>query len=252
MQKSLLIVHPEDPTTNFLDKIKNHLNDNLTGLTHHFNVKENVESHEQCINNILHHSESGLILFMGHGRSNYLYGAKGKYFGNDFVSEEAKKEHPEDYFHKEEFINFENIVMFKNKKVFCLTCNSNGKIGAEAIKKGAKVFFGFGNLPTSIEELIEQGEKNEPGTSLASVEKVLKTEINYIVKQSITIGIKKEYTFKQLFDLIRFMTNQKITYYLIEQKKISERKIIANYLYNFKKGMVIYGDVKAKLIDKQV
>ncbi|SDU11885.1 hypothetical protein SAMN04487762_1908 [Polaribacter sp. Hel1_33_78] len=248
MQKSLLIIHPEDSTTGFLDKIKNHLNGELTDLTHHYNVKPNEESHQNCLQSISEHPENGLILFMGHGRSNYLYGAKGKSFDNAFVSEDAKKEHSEDYFHKEEFITFDNIDKFKKKKVFCLTCNSNGKIGKESIKKGAKVFLGFGDLPTSIEELKEQGEENKPGTSLASIERVLKTEINYIIKKSITIGIKKNQTFEQLFELIRFMTNQRISYYLVDQKKVSERKLIANYLYDFKKGIVVYGNGKEKLI----
>ncbi|WP_188466217.1 hypothetical protein [Bizionia arctica] len=185
---------------------------------------------------------------MGHGRSNYLYGAKGKLFDNAFISEDAKKEHPEDYFYKEEFITFDNIDSFKGKKIFCLTCNSNGKIGLEAIRKGAKVFLGFGDLPTSIEELKEQKEENKPGTSLAKIEKALKTEINYIIKKSITICIQKNQTFEQLVDLIRFITNQRISYYLVDQKKISERKLIANYLYDFKQGIVIYGNRKEKLI----
>lgn len=248
MQKPILIIHPEDSSTDFLDKIKNHLINELTDLTHHYNVKPNEESHRNCLQGILDHSEEGLILFMGHGRSNFLYGAKGTSFGNAFVSEEAKKEHPENYFHKEVFINFGNIDVFKNKKVFCLTCNSNEKIGKEAIKKGAKVFLGFGDLPTSIDELKEQGAENKPGISLASIERVLKTEINYIVKKSIAISVKKNQTFEQLFDLIRFMTNQRISYYLVDQKKVSERKLIANYLYDFKQGVVVYGNEKEKLI----
>jgi hypothetical protein len=249
MRKPLLIIHPEDSTTGFLDKIKSHLKRELTGLTHHYNVKPNEGSHNNCFQSISDHSEDGLILFMGHGRSNFLYGAKGKLFDSDFISDDAKEESPENYFYKEEFITLDNIDVFKNKKVVCLTCNSNGIIGKEAIDKGAKVFLGFGNLPSSIEELIEQGEKNETGTSLASVEKVLKTEINYIIKKSITIGINKNYNFEQLFDVIRFIGNQRIAFYLINQKKVSERKIIANYLYSFKKGIVIYGNAKEKLIE---
>jgi hypothetical protein len=186
---------------------------------------------------------------MGHGRSSYLQGARGRLFGNDFVSEDARQEHPEDYFDKEEFITVSNIDRFKGKKIFCLTCNSNGVIGREAVRKGAKVFLGFGDLPTSKEELEEQGEENGPGTSLASIEKVLKTEINYIVKRSIVIGIKKNLNFYQLTDLIRFITNQRIAFYLVDQKKIRERKIIANYLYHFKSGMIVYGNAEEKLVE---
>lgn len=248
MQKLLLIIHPQDSTTAFLNKIKNHLNNELSEITHHYNIKLNDESHQSCLKNIIEHSEKGLILFMGHGRSDFLYGSKGKYYG-ELVSEDAKKEHPEDYFHKEEFITINNIEVFNNKKVICLSCNSNGKIGSEAIKKGTKVFLGFGELPTSIEELKEQGEENKTGTSLSLIEKILKSEINYIIKQSIEYGIKNKHTFEQLYDFIRFITNQKIAFYLKNQNKIKERKIIVNYLYDFKKGIEIFGNKKESLID---
>lgn len=248
MQKLLLIIHPQDSTTTFLDKIKNYLKIELSDITHHYNIKLNDESHQNCLKNIVDHSENGLVLFMGHGRSDFLYGSKGKYY-SELVSEDAKKEHPEDYFYKEEFITINNIEVFNNKKVICLSCNSNGKIGSEAIRSGAKVFLGFGDLPTSMEELKEHGEENKTGTSLILIEKVLKSEINYIIKKSVEYAIKNKYNFEQLNDFIRFLTNQKISFYLKNQSKIKERKIIANYLYAFKKGIEIFGNKKENLID---
>lgn len=248
MQKQLLIIHPQDSTTTFLDKIKNYLNSELPYITHHYNIKLNNESHQNCLQKIIEHSESGLIIFMGHGRSDFLYGSKGKYYG-ELVSEDAKKEHPENYFHLEKFITFNNIDVFYNKKVICLSCNSNGKIANEAIKNGTKVFVGFGELPTSIEELKEQGEENKVGTSLALIEKTLKSEINYIIKKSLEYSIKNNYTFEQLYDFMKFLTNQKIAFYLIDQSRVKERKIIANYLYDFKKGIEIFGNKNEFLID---
>lgn len=185
---------------------------------------------------------------MGHGKSNCLYGAKGDYYGT-LENELIKEEEPDKYFYEDNFINYQNISVFKDKKIISLSCNSNGQIGKKAIEFGAKVFLGFGDLPTSVSELKEMGEESKSGVSLSTVEQAIKTEINYIIKRSIEIGIVNKFSFSELVELIHFITNQRISDYLINQKKISERKLIANYLYDFKKEIKIFGDKNEKLIN---
>lgn len=160
----------------------------------------------------------------------------------------VEAEEPDKYFYEDNFINEQNLSVFKEKKVIALSCNSNAQLGRKSVENGAKVFLGFGDLPTSIEELKEQGEESKSGVSLGKIEQALKTEINDIIKKSIGIGINKNYTFSELVDLIYFVTNQKISHYLVNQKKISERKLIANYLYTFKKELKVYGNGKEKLL----
>jgi hypothetical protein len=248
MDKSILIVHPYDKSTSFLERIKNHLQAEFQDSGHYFSVKPNEASHNQCLETIKDFSKNGLLLFMGHGKSNCLYGAKGDYYGtleNDLI----KAEEPDKYFYEDNFINENNLSIFKGKKIISLSCNSNGQIGRKSVENGAKVFLGFGDLPTSIEELEEQGEKSKSGVSLGKIEQALKTEINDIIKKSVRIGIIKNYSFSELVDLINFITNQKISHYLVNQKKVSERKLIANYLYTFKKEIKIYGNGKENLIE---
>lgn len=247
MVKKLLIVHPYDKSTQFLERIKNYLQSEFENNTHYFSVKPTDSSHNLCLETISSFSENGLVFFMGHGKSNCLYGAKGALYAS-IENEEVKHEDPEKYYYNENFINTENINVFKNKKVIALSCNSNEQVGREAVIKGAKVFLGFGDLPTSIGELKDKGEKGKTGISLATIEQALKTDINDIIKKSISIGIHKNYTFSQLQDLIYFITNQKISSLLVDQKNINERKLIANYLYSFKKEIKIYGDKNEKLI----
>ena len=105
-----------------------------------------------------------------------------------------------------------------------------------------------GWIPSN-EELEEQGEENKPGVSLSKITKALKTEISYTMKRSIEIGIRKDYTFSELVNFIHFMITQKISHYLVDQKKLKERKIIANYLYTFKKSIKIYGNGNEKLLN---
>lgn len=248
MSKRILIVHPHDKSTGFLDRIKSHLQSKFSEDCHYFNIKPQFVSHKQCLSEINNFSGKGLILFMGHGKSNCLYGAKGDYYGT-LENELVKEEDPEKYFYEDNFINDQNINVFKDKKVISLSCNSNGQIGRKAIEFGAKVFIGFGDLPTSVGELEDKGEESKTGISLSTVEQAIKTEINYIIKKSIEIGIIKKYSFAELVELIHFISNQRISDYLVNQKKISERKLIANYIYNFKKEIKIYGNKNEKLIE---
>lgn len=247
MAKNILIIHPYDKTTTFLERIKNYLQYSFSENLHYYNIKTNKGSHKYCLDIIQKFSPNGFILYMGHGKSNCLYGAIGDYC-EAFTDNEAKIENPEEYFSNTDFINLENVKVFNNKKVICLTCNSNSQIGRRALENGVKVFVGFGDLPTSTGELKEQGEENRLGVSLKMIEKALKSEINYIIKKSIQIAVEKDYTFRELVDLIHFITNQRINYYLVDQKKVKERKLIANYLYTFKKEIKIYGNGNEKLV----
>lgn len=246
MQKSLFIIHPKDSTTTFLNKIKKHISICFPEDAHFFDIQTNDKSHQECIEAIKVHQSNGLIIFLGHGTSYKLYGSKGSgsVYGNEIIQAES----PSLIYDNNNFINFSNIDVFANKKIISLSCNSNGKIGKEALMKGAKVFLGFGDLPTSIDELEDLGEKSESGTSLKSIVKNLKSELNYIIKKSLEIGIRNSLNFNQLCDLIKFITNQRITYFLIDCKTFNERRIIANHLYDIKKGIIIYGDGKEKLI----
>lgn len=246
MDKNLLIIHPYDKSTVFLERIKNHLQAKFPENCHYFNIKPQLASHKQCLSEINNFYEEGLILFMGHGKSNCLYGAKGDFYGT-LENELVKEENPEKYFYEDNFINDQNINIFNNKKVISLSCNSSGQIGRKAVESGAKVFLGFGDIPSSVGELEDKGEKSKTGTSLSTIEQAIKTEINYIIKKSIEIGIVNKYSFSELVELIYFISNQRISDYLVNQKKINERKLIANYLYDFKKEIKIYGDKNEKL-----
>jgi len=248
MCKKILIVHPYDKSTTFLDRIKSHLQSTFYDDLHYFSVKPHKASHTKCLDTIQNFSDNGLLLFMGHGKSNCLFGAKGDYYGT-LENELIIAEEPEKYFYEDNFINEKNLNIFNEKKVIALSCNSNAQIGRKSVENGAKVFLGFGDLPTSVNELKDKGEESKFGISLSTIEQAIKTEINYIMKRSLEIGISKSYSFIQLYELIQFITNQKINHYLIDKKKINERKIIANYLYNFKREMKIFGDKNIKLVD---
>jgi hypothetical protein len=203
------------------------------------------ESHEQCAERIKEHPEEGIIIFLGHGRSDRLFGSCGdRYDTRDFVSPEAIDEDPESYYFNGNFIGKENINLFKNKKVFCLACRSN-ELAEFAIDGGAKTFIGFGDIPTSLAEFQEKGV--EANSTMVST---MKTEINRIVKVSLAYCIKRNSSFEDLMEMINYTTNQRIGDILTNYTWFKERHAVADHLYYFKKEACILGDKAIKLLSK--
>ena len=184
------------------------------------------------------------VIFFGHGKSDILCGSKGKYYDNlGFNNEVLFLENPRDYYYKETFIDKSNINIFKNKNIFCLSCNSNEKIANYAIDAGANSFIGFGNIPTSIEEFIDLKYENVSSDLVRN----MKTEINYIIKTSLNLAIKNNSTIEQLGNNIIFFSNQRIADILVNQKKYKDRFILTDNIYLFKKEMKIFGNKNSKL-----
>jgi hypothetical protein len=242
---SILIIHPKDKTTSFLDRIKNYLITNFNDKAHHFNIYPNDKSHSDCLERISTHPADGLIIFLGHGRSDRLYGSKGDLYESlEFVSPEAINEDPSNFYYNDNFINETNIDIFKGKKIFCLSCNSKDKIGQLAIDKGTKSFFGFGDSPTSIAEFNQSGE-DVGNNFIASI----KNEINYIIKISLTYSITNNYSFQELLNILRFITNQRLSDTLMSAKKIKKRHLLADFLYYLKSDASIIGERNIKLLE---
>lgn len=242
--RPILIVHPNDKTTSFLNKIKNHIVSSFKEQVHHYNVYPNEDSHNNCLNRISNHPKEGLIIFLGHGRTDRLYGSKGNLFGEiDFASSDAIDENPELFYYNDNFINESNINVFEGKKVFCLACNSNNRIAQFAIENGATSFLGFGDIPTSKNEFEEKKE-----IVSKNFIKRMKAELNYIVKTCLAIGLRKGLTFEELLNYIQFLTNQRLANIIMNEKHFKERYLLADYLYYFKKEAVVLGAKKSKLI----
>lgn len=241
--KKIFIIHPEDSTTSFLNRIKNNLVANHSDIIHHFNVKPNQYSKNKCLETISKLPKNSFVIFLGHGRSDGLHGSKGKLYENkDLTSQYIIDENPDQYYYDHAFIDTENIGVFKDKNIFCLACNSNSKIASYAIEANATSFLGFGDIPTSISEF----KDNYKNVSTDLV-KMMKTEINYIIKTSLHIAIKKNLSIEGLLDHIKFISNQRISEILVHQKWNKDRYILCDNIYFLKNEATVFGDKKSKL-----
>lgn len=245
MKKRILIVHPHDKSTSFLERIKNHLICQLPNDVHYFNIKPNEISHQQCLEKISEHPSEGIVLFLGHGRSDRLFGSKGDLYENiEFVSEDAREANPEKYYFNDNFINETNSQIFKGKKVVCLACKSNEVIALSALNNNAISFLGFGDIPTSAAEFRKNGEENFTSSLVAT----MKAEVCYIIKTSLVYSINNGHSFGDFLNTIKFITNQRIGFFRINAKWFRDRHLLADYLYFFKREALLLGDKKVRIL----
>jgi hypothetical protein len=230
----IFAIYPTDEreSTKFLNKINTYLKIKLGSNWHCYKVKFNDEDHNRCLEQA-RGSDAKFILFMGHGRSDCLYGSCAKE-AHEFVSQEAIAENPHIY-RKENFIHAGNISNFSNKVLFSFSCNSNknttNSIGRKAIENGVVSFVGFGDITTDFIE-----EDNFPKKAI----EVFKYLITKIIKESLYISVINNYTVDRLVDLIKINTYKEIQKLLCTKNR--HKKIIIEKLILFKNEIVIFGN----------
>lgn len=235
LKHKIYCIHPYDRTTQFLERIVNHLRQEFGSEFHCFKVKANNASHLDCLKAI-EVQKNNFVLFLGHGKSNLLYGACGDNADNLFTSGYAQEESSSHY-KNEQFLFSENIGVLKSNIVLSLSCNSNEKgkncLGVFAIQTGAKSFIGFGDIPTDYDEQVDFTEREIA---------IFKGIINRVIKKSIAISFKKNFTVEKLVDTIKILTNKEIQNLIYKHKGVKYRHRIAKHLFRFKEDIVIFGD----------
>lgn len=229
----IFCVYPHDRTTFFLDRIVSFLKNNLGDKFHCYKVKLNEQSHTDCLRT-LNTLENRIIIFLGHGRSDKLYGACGDEGENLFVGQEHQ-DIPQ-YFNKPDFITMSNSSVLAKNIVFALSCDSNrlkNSIGDSARENGTISFVGFGDIQTDYDD-----ERELTRREIA----IFKGIIVKIIKKCLLYSYRNNFTVEKLVDTIKIMTNKEIYKLLTIHKGIKYRHRIAKHLYLFKDEIVIFGN----------
>jgi len=228
----IFAIYPTDEreSTQFLNKINVYLKEKLNDGWYCYKIGFNDDDHINCLKQAKENSAK-FILFMGHGKSDCLFGSCTKE-NTDFISPDAERE-IEQYYKNEQFIDENNIENFKNKVFFSFSCNSNAKraIASKAVEKGVFCFVGFGDIPT---DYTEKGDF--PPKAIA----VYKGVITKIIKESLYISIINNYWVERLVDLIKICTYKEIQKLL--QTENRHKKIIIEKLLLFKNEIKIFGN----------
>lgn len=238
----ILIIHPFDQSTKRLRRLASHLHRNIPN-TRLFVVHPNEDSKILCHQVIQNCSSSDLIMYFGHGRSDALYGAKGKYYDALFPPDILAESDKNDFeYYDDSFIDRDTYRLFENKKVFCYGCNT-ARLARKLKDAGAKAVYGFGIVPTSKEEFSEFHIDQASNILVSS----MKGSITRVLKHGVRVALKTapKHTFADLYRILEYEFQREIERTLSSNFRFKQD--LANTLHRVKNEMRIIGDIKCKL-----
>lgn len=203
-----------DPSTRFLFKIIKNLQ--INGIEFQLTeIHPNEHSYSASFEVISKFDRNSIIIFLGHGQSNQLYG--GEYL---------------DSFPKKPFIKLNEMNIFKDQYLFLLACDSASLIKSSFRQSKTNKSIGFGGLPTSIEEVENDKKLSVEGISEKTIED-FKTEI----VDTVSIALTYYYNdFNRLTDYLTIFIDQRINNAILVKKD----RNLADLLFKMRNEMVLY------------
>jgi hypothetical protein len=208
----IYFVHSLDETTDFLNVFHKNFSNNF------YIIEPNKESVKESIIFISKIPDNAIVVFLGHGHSTGLYTPQTKEF------------------QKEIFINSTNgNLLFKNKKVILLSCNSNQFVRR---LESFESIIGFGNIISSMSEVSIEAEQT------GIYRKVDQKDIdnfNSSYCEAIILALKlaknNSIKFEDIPKIVEFSINKKITSLLLNKTNENRTEITELY-YEFRNEMI--------------
>lgn len=217
----IYIIYPEDNSTSFLTEIFVRLKHVYNDVVDIFLVKPNPGSYEECLHYITSLDDRSVVLFMGHGQNDLLFGAE---------SEE---------FEKKPLIKRNDFSIFKNKFLFSLSCNSNELLRTSLANSGLINSIGFGILPSEMKEVENNKKLREQGVTIEIIE-AFKANLVEIIFSSFSYFIRYGVPFDELSDYLILLINKNISKIILDDKNNAENKILADLLYQMRSEFVYF------------
>ena len=203
-----------DPSTQFLSELIAKIKQYGTNCNV-YEIHPNDESYSKTFDIISNLERNSRVLFLGHGQSNQLY-------GGECI----------DSFPKKAFIKLNEMSIFKEQHLFLLACNSADLIKSSFRQSKTIKSIGFGELPTSIEEVEKDKKLSSEGISEKTIED-FKNEIVYTVSNAL---ISYYDDFNKLSDYLALLLDQRINYAVLVKKD----RNLADLLFKMRYEMVLY------------
>lgn len=215
----IYIVYPYDSTTKFLLEIPNILQQKHGNVFTVINIEASDSSYAKGLELISKIPDDSLVLFMGHGQSDFLYGADSHEF------------------EKKKFIGKSEIKIFSNKFLFSLSCNSNDFLHSTFSFSNIIGSIGFGSLPTEMIEVENNNKLKQQGINEAIITNY-KNILVELVAASFCDMIERRLTFYELSNYFLLRLNKKISQVILDDIKNIDNRILANLLSQMKAEMV--------------
>lgn len=183
--------------------------------------------------------QGSIVVFLGHGRSDALFGSKGKKWNAEaFVSSDAKYEDLISFYNDENFVDNSCYSLFKNKTLICFTCNS-ATLANALLQNNAVSILGFDNIPSTREEIEEQCRITAPNSHLISS---LNGCINVAMLQCLSYSYDRKLELGEMEQLLK--TEFQLAIMKALSSKARYRYQLADILTTIRKGIKVVGDRK--------
>lgn len=208
----MVAIFPKDPTTYFLHSI-------ISFLVIE-SVEPNWQSLENLVLNIQGKDHSRTILYLGHGSASEI----NTNIGDDLIID-----------------SYHGKKIFQGKKIVLVSCYS-----AQFIERlsNYSVAIGFGNIPTSFNEL-SQGTKAKYGEYSERGVDLFKQFFVEIIRISIENGKDSNSSFLVLYRLIKLRINKAISDCSFSTDP--SYKLAGELLFELKKSMIVKGNVDSTI-----
>lgn len=208
MKNNIICIYPEDPTTDFLLPVY----ERLSRLSNFVGYRKNTilqDNRTQIIDALKNTAPSSIVVFMGHGASNRLYGS---------VDIDGTKQI---------LLDDNDIELFDNFNTICISCRS-----AEFLKKCRGSFIGFGDIVSDFSEVLETRQFEDAyylsWASEADIELFNNLFVEILIK---TIEYTKCSDILLTYRILQLYINKTISHLLIEKTHNNFRHI-ADMFYN--------------------
>lgn len=239
----ILLIYPQDPTIRRIERHGKRIARSLSGVSERIVIEPKDASKIRAHHAIKASDDGDLIVFMGHGRSDALFGARGnRYKDAEYVDYRVIEETPELYYNDENFIDSATYRLLVGKKIVSFACVSN-ELGKRLVSAGTKAALGFGKLPTTIAEFKDEWHINNVNMHMvAAMSGILDVSFG----RALIRAVKQGGNMTDLAYCIKDEIHWHIAMLLYSRARY--RYLLASVLYEVEKEVVVIGDATLPLL----
>jgi len=235
MHPCIVGIHAIDGDLRFLKRMVRLLGSELGSAFEYLKLDNKRLSHINCLKSIKSARPQDTILFLCHGRSTGILGCN---FMTQISTHRRRYEHGE-------LISLDNFAVLKDRKVFCMTCDSN-RIATEVISQGARVFVGFDSIYFDRKDLMETDKWNK------YVVDITKHRLRKCVLSAILYAWENDLTYFQCAYHLKLLINKTNDNLILGYKHHRGKRFYhraADSLQLIKEGIRVWGDGNLRLTD---
>lgn len=214
----LLIIHPQDSSTEFLNPIWGFISKKFTDIIV-CNISFDDTEHDNAKKTIYTYTGQN-ILFLGHGSTTHFKGAKNHTYSNDT------------------FFSKEDLFLLKSKTILNLSCKSADFLRYEKDFS----YIGFDDIPSDMIEVsgAREFEHNIYPDVDENVINYFKISLVQIIANSVYDWIEGDFDIQKLYNRIKIRINREIIICLKGGEDLKFKKAIIGLLNNLKRDMILH------------